>query len=106
MKNLILVSLVAVLSLVSALALAQPDKGGSTLGGDMKGMPSDNDHTRTGSSGTNSGVNTPSASPGTAPQAGTPGTYSPPPSTTPITKADCEEAGGIWNEMQMKCTLR
>jgi hypothetical protein len=85
MKNLILVSLVAVLSLVSALALAQPDKGGSTLGGETKGMPSDNDQTRTGSSGTNSGVNTPSAYPGTAPQAGTPGTYSPPPSTTPIT---------------------
>ncbi len=41
MKNLILVSLVAVLSLVSALALAQPDKGGSTLGGDTKGTPSE-----------------------------------------------------------------
>jgi hypothetical protein len=107
MKNLILVGLVAVLSLVSALALAQPDKGGSTLGGDTKGTPpSDNDQTRTGSSGTNSGVNTPSASPGTAPQAGTPGTYSPPPSTTPITKADCEGTGGTWNEMQMKCTLQ
>jgi hypothetical protein len=105
MKNLILVSLVAVLSLVSALALAQPDKGGSTLGGDTKGTPSDNDQTRTGSSGINSGINTPSASPGTAPQAGTPARYSPPPSTTPITKADCEGAGGTWNEMQMKCTL-
>jgi hypothetical protein len=106
MKNLILVSLVAVLSLVSALALAQPDKGGSTLGGDTKSTPSDNDQTRTGSPGINSDVNTPSASPGTAPQAGTPGTYSPPPSTTPITKADCEGPGGTWNEMQMKCTLR
>jgi hypothetical protein len=105
MKNLIIVSLVAVLSLVSALALAQPDKGGSTLGGDTKGTP-DNDQTRSGSSGIDSGVNTPSASPGTAPQAVTPGTYSPPLSTTPITKANCEGAGGTWNEMQMKCTLR
>ena len=106
MKNLILVSLVAVLSLVSALALAQPDKGGSTLDGDTKGTPSDNGPTRTGNSGTNADANTPSASPGKAPQAGTPGTYSPPPSTTPITKADCEGAGGTWNEMQMKCALR
>jgi hypothetical protein len=106
MKHLILLSLVALLSHASGLALAQPDKGGSTLGGDTKDTPSDNDQTRTGSSGINSGVNAPSAYPGTAPQAGTPGTYSPPPSTTPITKADCEGAGGTWNEMQMKCTLR
>ena len=95
MKHVIVVSWVALLSLVSPLALAQPDKGGSTLGGDTKDTPSDNDQTRTGRSGINSGVNTPSASPGTAPQAGTPGTYSPLPSTTPITKADWEGVGGL-----------
>jgi len=53
----------------------------------------------------NSGVNTRSASPDTTPQAGTPGTNAPPPSTKPITKADCERARGTWEEMQMKCTL-
>jgi hypothetical protein len=106
MKKLLLVSLVAVLGLVPALVVAQPDKGGSTFGGDTKGTPSDNDQTRTGTSGTNSGVNTPSPSPGTVPQATTPGTYPPQSSTNPITKADCEGAGGTWNEMQMTCTLR
>jgi hypothetical protein len=107
MKKLILVSLVAVLSLVPAFALAQPDKGGGEFGCDTKGTQSqsNNGQTRRDSSGTNSNINTGSASPGTMPQAGTPGTYSPPPTTRPITKADCERAHGTWEEMQMKCTL-
>jgi hypothetical protein len=97
-KLLLLVSLVAVLGLVPAFVFAQPVMGGSTFGGDTKGTPSDND--RTGTSGTNSGVNTPSPSPGTAPQATIPGTYSPPSSTEPITKAECEAAGSTGNEIQ------
>ena len=106
MKKLILVSLIPLLALVPAFALAQPDKGGGTFGGDTKGPQSDNDQTRSGTSGTNSGVKSPSVSPGTAPQTGTPGTYSPLPSTKSITKADCERAGGTWTEMLMTCTLR
>ena len=105
MKKLILVSLIAVVDLVPAFALAQPTTGGSSLGCDTRGTQSDNDQTRSGSAGMNSGVNTRSASPDTTPQAGTPGTNAPPPSTKPITKADCERARGTWEEMQMKCSL-
>src|SRR5262245_13969987 len=106
MKKLLLVSLVAAFGVVPAFALAQPDKGGSTFGGGTKGTQSDNDKTRSGSSGANSGVNTPSASPGVAPQPGTPGSDTSAPSTKSMTKADCERARGTWNEMQMKCALR
>lgn len=107
MKKLILVSLVAVFSLVSSFALAQPDKGGGEFECDTKGTQSQahNGQTRKDRSETDSNINTGSASPGTMPQAGTPDTYSPPPTTRPITKADCERAHGTWEEMQMKCTL-
>ena len=105
MKKLVLIRLVAVLGLVPAFALAQPTTGGGAFGCDTKGPQSDNDQTRNGSLGTNSGANTGSASPGTTPQAATPGTYSPRPSTKPSTKADCERARGTWEKMQMKCAL-
>ena len=107
MKKLSLVSLIAVLGLVPAFVLAQPDKGGGEFGCDTKGTQSqsDNGQTTRDSSETNSSINADSASPGTMPQAGTPGTYSPPQSTRPITKAECERAHGTWEEMQMKCTL-
>src|SRR5262245_18147284 len=107
MKKLILVSLVAVLSLVPAFASPQPDKGGGGFGCDTKGLQSqsDNGEKRRDSSETNSSIDTGSVSPGAMPQAGTPGTSAAPPASRPITKADCERAHGTWEEMQMKCTL-
>jgi hypothetical protein len=105
MRKLISVSVVAAVGLVPAFALPQPTTGGSGFGCDTKGLQSDNRHTRSGSSATNPGVTTPSESPATTPQADAAGRYSPPPSTKPITKADCERARGTWEEMQMKCTL-
>ena len=107
MKKLVLVSLVAVLSVVPAFALAQPDKGGGEFGCDTKGKQSqsDNGQTRRDSSETHSSIDTGNASSGTTPPAGAPGTYSAPPASRPITKADCEQAHGTWEEMQMKCIL-
>jgi len=106
MKKSFFVNVIAVVCLVPAFALAQPTTGGSEFRCDTKSPQSGNDQTRSGSPGTNNGVTTPSASAGTTPQTGTPGTYSPSsPSSKPITKADCERARGTWEEMQMKCTL-
>ena len=104
MKTALLVSVVAMIGLVPMLAWAQPNTGGSGFGCDAKTSPSDNEQTTSGRPETNSGSNTRSASPSTAQQAGTPGTYSPSPPGKPITKADCERAHGTWEEMQMKCT--
>ena len=104
MKTALFVSVVAMVGLVPALAWAQPTTGGSGFGCDTKSPTSDNDHTTSGSPETNSGGPTRSTSPSTAQQAGTPGTYSPSPSSKPITKAECEQARDTWEEMQMKCT--
>jgi len=104
MKNLVFVSVLAVVGLVPSFALPQPSTGGSGFGCDTKGSQSDN-APRSDRSGAHSSLTTRSESPGALPPAATPRTPSAPPSTKPITKPDCERAGGTWEEMQMKCTL-
>ena len=105
MMKMILVSVIALIGLGPAFAPAQPTTGGSGFTCDAKGPRSDNEQTKGTSPETHSGVTTRSASPGDAPPAGNPGTSSLPTSSKPMTKTDCERAGGTWEEMQMKCTL-
>jgi hypothetical protein len=99
MKKLVLVGLIVVIGLAPAFALAQ------TRGDETSGQPrqqrggttpgSENTPSPRQSTPTESSRNRESSTPGQTRTPDTPSTIS--------TKAECERAGGQWNDRQNKC---